>query len=86
MQSFRHTANTRLRDAMLNEQQKRHIRYMLGHAQGGGEGEERYDKGPRLKAAAETLALLRYPELDCTPRSASPWPPPVHDRSVVYGQ
>jgi hypothetical protein len=37
---------------------------MMGHARSGGEGRERYDKGPGLKAAAETLALLRYPEVD----------------------
>ncbi len=65
MHAFRHTANTRLRDVMRDEQHKRHINYMLGHtAEGGGEGGVRYDKGPGLKAAAQTLALLRYPELD----------------------
>lgn len=65
MHAFRHSANTRLRDAMTTEQHKRHIDYMLGHsAAGGGEGAARYDKGPGLKAAAETLALLQYPELD----------------------
>ena len=62
MQSFRHTANTRLRDAMRDEQHKRHINYMLGHtAEGGGEGAVRYDNGPGLNAAAQTLALLIYP-------------------------
>ena len=64
MHAFRHTANTRLRDAMRNRQDERIINYMLGHSAGGGEGELRYDKGPGLKAAAEVLALLRYPELD----------------------
>lgn len=64
MHAFRHTANTRLRDAMRNRQDERIINYMLGHSAGGGEGELRYDKGPGLKAAVETLALLRYPELD----------------------
>jgi integrase len=64
MHAFRHTANTRLRDAISNYQQERHVNYLMGHAQGGGEGRERYDKGPGLKAVAETLALLRYPELD----------------------
>jgi integrase len=64
MHAFRHVANTRLRDAITDWQQERPVNYMLGHSLGGGEGGERYDKGPGLKAAAETLALLRYPELD----------------------
>ena len=64
MHAFRHTANTRLRDAITDWQQERHVAYLLGHSQGGGEGRERYDKGPGLRAAAETLNLLRYPELD----------------------
>jgi integrase len=64
MHAFRHTANTRLRDSIHDWQQERHVAYILGHSPGGGEGRERYDKGPALKAAAETLALLRYPELD----------------------
>jgi integrase len=64
MHAFRHTANTRLRDKIDGYQQERHVAYMLGHARGGGEGRERYDKGPGLKAAAQTLALLTYPELD----------------------
>lgn len=64
MHAFRHTANTRLRDAITDWQQERHVAYLLGHSQGGGEGRERYDKGPGLKAAAQTLALLRYPEID----------------------
>ena len=64
MHAFRHTVNTRLRDAATDYQHERHIAYLLGHSQGGGEGRERYDKGPGLKAAAETLALLRYPEVD----------------------
>jgi hypothetical protein len=37
---------------------------MLGHSLGGGEGGMRYDKGPGFKAAAATLTLLRYPEID----------------------
>lgn len=62
--SFRHTAITRLRDVATSHQQERHVDFMLGHARGGGEGRERYDKGPALKEAAATLALLKYPELD----------------------
>jgi integrase len=58
MHAFRHTANTRLRDLITDYQQKRHVSYLFGHSQGGGEGRERYDKGPGLKAAAATLALL----------------------------
>lgn len=64
MHAFRHTANTRLRDRIDGFQQERHVAYILGHARGGGEGRERYDKGPGLKAAAKTLSLLNYPELD----------------------
>lgn len=61
--SFRHTAITRLSDAITTEQQRRHRDRMMGHGSGGGsEGDIRYDKGPGLKAMAETLALLRYPE------------------------
>ena len=64
MHAFRHTANTRLRVVIQTYQQERHVAYLLGHSQGGGEGRERYDKGPGLQAVAETLALLQYPELD----------------------
>ncbi len=64
MHAFRHTANTRLRNVIKHWQQERHVAYMLAHSQGGGQGSERYDKGPGLRAAAETLALLQYPELD----------------------
>jgi integrase len=64
MHAFRHTANTRLRDAITNWQQERHVAYLLGHSQGGGEGRERYDKGPGLRAVAQTLALLKYPEVE----------------------
>ncbi len=64
MHAFRHTANTRLRDAIRGFQRERHVRYLLGHSLGAGEGGERYDKGPGLAAVAKTLALLRYPELD----------------------
>jgi integrase len=65
MHAFRHTAITRLSDAATDFQQVRHRDHMMGHAStGGGEGRIRYDKGPGLRAAAETLALLSYPELD----------------------
>lgn len=64
MHAFRHTANTRLRDQINSHQQERHVAYLLGHSQGGGEGRERYDKGPGLKEVADTLGLLEYPELD----------------------
>lgn len=49
---------------MVHGERLRHVEFMFGHAGGGGEGRARYDKGPGLKAAAETLALLRYPEVD----------------------
>lgn len=62
MHAFRHTAITRLRNTIQDHQQDRHIDFMMGHASGGGEGRTRYDKGPGLKAAAETLALLCFPE------------------------
>ena len=64
MHAFRHGANTRLRDMITDWQQERHLNYMFGHATGAGQGAERYDKGPGLTAAAATLALLRYPEID----------------------
>jgi len=64
MHSFRHTVETRLMDEALTEQHKRHIRFILGHAGPSDEGSQRYDKGPGLQAKAETLAMLRYPELD----------------------
>lgn len=65
MHSFRHTAITRLRGTIANYQQERHIDYLMGHARGGGEGRERYDKGPSdLRELKATLDLLRYPELD----------------------
>jgi integrase len=67
MHAFRHTANTRLRDAMRSRQDERIINYMLGHiAADGGEGAIRYDKGPQLKAAAKVLARLRFEELNFT--------------------
>jgi integrase len=72
MHAFRHAANTRLRDAMRNRQDERIINYILGHSGGGGEGDYRYDKGPGLKAAAEVLALLRYPEIDLSHLYAAP--------------
>lgn len=66
--SFRHTAITRLTDAITNEQQRRHRDRMMGHGGGAGsEGDMRYDKGPGLKVMAETLALLRFPEIDLSP-------------------
>ncbi len=64
MHAFRHVANTRLRDVLVSWQQERHVNYLFGHSQGGGEGRERYDKGPGLTAAAATLALLAFPEVD----------------------
>ncbi|MGK7869758.1 site-specific integrase, partial [Falsiroseomonas sp. E2-1-a20] len=63
MHSFRHTAITRLSDAITDFRQERHRDHLMGHASSGGsEGRTRYDKGPGLKAAAATLALLEYPE------------------------
>nr|WP_052388609.1 site-specific integrase [Belnapia moabensis] len=64
MHAFRHTVRTRLSNRIRDVQQERHVDFMLGHGRGGSEGRERYDKGPGLKATAETLALLQYPELD----------------------
>jgi integrase len=72
MHAFRHTANTRLRDVIRDFQQERHVRYLLGHSLGAGEGGQRYDKGPGLAAVAKTLALLRYPELDLSHLYAEP--------------
>lgn len=63
MHAFRHVAITRLRDAMTDAQQDRHIDFLMGHARSG-EGRARYDKGPGLREVAETLALLRHPEVD----------------------
>lgn len=66
--SFRHTAITRLSDAITTEQQRRHRDRMMGHGGSkGSEGDIRYDKGPGLKAMADTLSLLSYPELDLFP-------------------
>jgi integrase len=67
MHAFRHTARTRLEDVATTVQQGRHIDFLFGQSSGGGEGRVRYDKGPGLKALAETLAMLRYPELDFSP-------------------
>lgn len=64
MHAFRHTAITRLTDAIRDFQQKRHRDYLMGHGGGGTEGDMRYDKGPGLKATAATLALLQFPEVD----------------------
>src|SRR3712207_4456062 len=63
MHAFRNAAITRLRDVAHGERE-RHIDFMMGHARGSGEGRARYDKGPGLTAAAETLAMLRFPEVD----------------------
>lgn len=68
--ALRHNANTGLRNAITNEQQRRHVNYMFGWGGGGagkdngGEGERRYDQGPPPRESVATLALLRYPELD----------------------
>ncbi len=68
--ALRHNANTRLRNALKDEQQRRHVNYMFGWGGGGawkdngGEGEKRYDQGPPPREAVATLELLRYPELD----------------------
>lgn len=64
MHAFRHTAITRLRDFIQTAQQDRHVDFLMGHARGGGEGRDRYDKGPGLLAVAGTHALLSFPELD----------------------
>ena len=64
MHAFRHTAITRLRDAIETAQQERHVDFLMGHASGGSEGRMRYDKGPGLKVAGGTLGLLRFPEVD----------------------
>jgi integrase len=61
--SFRHTAITRLTEAITDFQQVRHRDYLMGHSAGGGEGSVRYDKGPELTAVAETLRLLKFPEV-----------------------
>jgi hypothetical protein len=67
--ALRHNANTRLRDAITDEQQRRHVNYMLGWGGGKdkddrGEGERRYDQGPPPRESVKTLALLQYPELE----------------------
>ena len=64
MHAFRHTARTRLGDVIQDAQQERHVDFLMGHGRGGSEGRQRYDKGPGLVAMAETLGLLRFPELD----------------------
>lgn len=64
MHAFRHTAITRLTNAITDFQQKRHRDFIMGHGGGGTEGDTRYDKGAGLQAAAATLALLAYPEID----------------------
>ena len=62
--AMRHLANTRLRDRITDKRQLRHLDYMFGHSPGTSEGETRYDKGPPLRDALETLQYLRYPELN----------------------
>ena len=52
MHAFRHTANTRLRDAIIDWQQESHVSQLFGHGQGGGEGRVRYDKGAGTEAVA----------------------------------
>lgn len=79
MHSFRHTAITRLTDAITDFQQKRHRDYLMGHGGGATEGDVRYDKGPGLKAVAATLALLTYPEVDLS-RLYVPQPVPTEDQ------
>ncbi|MBR0652742.1 hypothetical protein GXW78_24005 [Roseomonas terrae] len=74
MHAFRHTAITRLTDAITDFQQKRHRDYLMGHGGSGTEGDVRYDKGPGLKAVAATLALLRYPEIDLSHLHVHPAP------------
>jgi len=64
MHAFRHTAITRLSDAITNEQQRRHRDFIMGHASGGTEGDTRYDKGAPLAELAATLALLSFPEVN----------------------
>ena len=65
MHAFRHTAITRLSDQIVTWQDKRRRDYIMGHATGAGtEGDLRYDKGAGLKACAEALARLTYPEVD----------------------
>lgn len=64
MHAFRHAAITRLTDAITTDQQRRHRDFIMGHASGGSEGDTRYDKGAGVKAMAETLALLAFPEVD----------------------
>lgn len=63
MHAFRHAARTRLADVTDNSQD-RILDALFGHAPSGSQGATRYDKGPGLKACAETLALLTYPEID----------------------
>lgn len=64
MHAFRSTAITRLSDRITDWQQQRHRDYLMGHARQGSEGDQRYDKGPGLAAAAATLELLRFPEVN----------------------
>jgi hypothetical protein len=62
--ALRHEARTRLANVVKDEQQKRHMNYIFGHAVGSGEGDQRYDKGPPLIDAVATLGLLCFPEID----------------------
>jgi integrase len=64
MHSFRHLVSTRLRNKVNDYEHARHINCITGHSQQGSEGDVRYDKGPGVKAIAQTLELLEYPELD----------------------
>jgi len=76
MHAFHHTANTRLRHVVTDYGRERHINYLLGYSQDGGQGRERYDKGPGLKALAETLSSLSIPSWTSVPyMSRHPQPP-----------
>jgi integrase len=75
MHAFRHAAITRLTDAITTDQQRRHRDFIMGHASGGSEGDVRYDKGASVKAMAETLALLTFPEVDLSHLHVAPSEP-----------
>lgn len=64
--AFRHTAITRLTDALDTDRQRRHRDRIMGHTSpGGSEGDNTYDDGPQgFPEVAATLSLLSYPELD----------------------
>lgn len=63
--SFRHTAITRLSNAITSEDQRRHRNLIMGHIAGDAtEGDLRYDKGDTLENLYKTLCLIKYPEID----------------------